>query len=161
MLPATSRVLELADADATVALGARLAQALTADLRPVWVSLRGDLGAGKTTLARGLLRAFGHAGNVKSPTYTLIEPYALADVSVYHLDLYRLADPEELEFLGVRELGEGNAIVLVEWAQRGQGFLPALDLELTLSLHGDGRRAQFTAQTPRGAAILATLETPA
>lgn len=155
-------MLELADADATVALGARLAAAL---LRlggePFCASLTGDLGAGKTTLVRGLLHAMGHAGNVKSPTYTLVEPYEFPGRTVYHLDLYRLADPEELEFLGIRELNAGNAVVLVEWAERGRGFLPPVDLDVALSVSGEGRRAQLSARTARGAAMLAHVELPA
>lgn len=159
MLPAVPRILDLADADATVALGAQLAKALAAQ-RPCCISLAGDLGAGKTTLARGLLRALGHSCNVKSPTYTLVEPYELPGGTVFHLDLYRLADPEELEFLGVRELGEGTSVVLVEWAERGRGFLPAIDLDVALHVVADGRRAQLTAHTARGVAILANLDHP-
>lgn len=155
-------VFDLPDADATVAFGSALAAALTDHrLRPCCISLSGELGAGKTTLARGLLQALGHRGNVKSPTYTLVEPYDLPGVRVIHMDLYRLADPEELEFLGVRELDAGNAVVLVEWAERGQGFLPPIDLEIALELPEKGRRARGMARTARGAAILAALQPPA
>lgn len=158
MQPARTRTLELADADATERLGSALGRAL---LRPCSIWLEGDLGAGKTTLTRGLLRGLGHAGSVKSPTYTLVEPYEFAAGTVYHLDLYRVADPEELEFLGVRELDAGNAVVLVEWPARGAGFLPAPDLVLALAVHGDGRRAQLEARSDRGAQMLDHLELPA
>lgn len=153
----------LPDVAATLALGAQLAAALRRPgARPCCLSLAGDLGAGKTTLVRGLLHALGHAGNVKSPTYTLVEPYAFADGTVYHLDLYRLADPEELEFLGVRELDAPGSVVLVEWAERGRGFLPAIDLEVALAVAGEGRHARLTAHSARGAAMLADIpDTPA
>lgn len=160
--PAHPRVLqrELADTAATEALGAALAGALRQ--RPAVLWLEGDLGAGKTTLVRGLVQALGHAGNVKSPTYTLIEPYVLPSGSLYHLDLYRLHDPEELEFLGVRELtGEpgAGATVLVEWPDRGAGFLPAPDLLIALTVSGAGRAATLTARSARGNALLDHLET--
>lgn len=150
----TDRVLELADADATVGLGATLAGALRP---PLVIWLEGDLGAGKTTLARGLLQALGHWGNVKSPTYTLVESYALAGIHLYHLDLYRLADPEELEFLGLRELVADDAVLLVEWPARGAGFLPPPDLVVALGVAGAGRRARLSARSPRGELLLSTL----
>ena len=152
-----ARTFLLADAEATAALGAALAAVLRA---PLVVWLDGDLGAGKTTLVRGLLRGLGHAGSVRSPTYTLVEPYEAAGTSLYHLDLYRLADPEELEFLGIRELAAGDAVLLVEWPSRGRGFLPAADILLSLAVEGDGRRAVLDARTPRGAALLQSLQYP-
>lgn len=152
--PLPMRTFDLADTAATERLGATLAAVLA---RPCCVWLEGDLGAGKTTLVRALLRTLGHAGSVKSPTYTLIEPYELAAGPVYHLDLYRLADPEELEFLGVRELAGATSVVLVEWPARGAGFLPAADLVVALALHGDGRHARIEARTPCGAAMLQAL----
>lgn len=145
---------ELPDEDATVAFGARLAAAL-GDGAVIY--LHGELGAGKTTLARGLLRALGHTGSVKSPTYTLVEPYAITGRTVFHFDLYRLADPEELEFLGVRDYLQPGAILLIEWPERGEGHLPAPDLELWLEPAGDGRRARWRACNSRGAAIVASL----
>lgn len=145
---------ELPDEDATVALGARLATAL-GDGAVIY--LHGELGAGKTTLARGLLRALGHTGSVKSPTYTLVEPYAITGRTVFHFDLYRLADPEELEFLGVRDYLQPGAVLLIEWPERGEGHLPAPDLELWLEGAGDGRRASWRACNSRGAAIVASL----
>ena len=158
MSPAPTRTLDLADADVTAQFGAAIGRALQ---RPCNIWLEGELGAGKTTLVRGLLRALGHAGSVKSPTYTLVEPYEFAAGTVYHLDLYRLADPEELEFLGVRELDAGLSVVLVEWPERGAGFLSPPDLVLTLSVYGDGRRAVIEARSRRGEEMLTHLELPA
>lgn len=95
--------------------------------------LSGELGAGKTTFCRGFIQAFGHHGKVKSPTYTLIEPYQLADITINHLDLYRLTDPEELEYLGIEDICQDQGICLIEWPERAEGILtePTLSLELT------------------------------
>jgi tRNA threonylcarbamoyladenosine biosynthesis protein TsaE len=140
----------LPDQAGTEALGARLARVPGA----LVIFLHGDLGAGKTTLVRGLLRALGHAGPVPSPTYTLLEPYALRDRHCLHLDLYRLGDPEELDYLGLRELMDGDVLVLIEWPERGAGALPPADLELRLDYDGDGRAATLHAASERGQAAL-------
>lgn len=145
----------LADADATEALGARLATCCRGGLL---VFLHGELGAGKTTLVRGLVHALGHAGAVKSPTYTLVESYRLPTLEVHHLDLYRLADAEELEWLGFRDLLAGEALCLIEWPERGAGVLPAADLHLTLSYHGAARRLAITAPTTPGRRVLQCLQ---
>jgi tRNA threonylcarbamoyladenosine biosynthesis protein TsaE len=145
--------LELADATATERLGARLSACVAA---PFIVYLHGDLGAGKTTLTRGLLRALGHAGPVRSPTYTLVEPYQLA-CPVYHFDLYRLGDPEELELLGVRDYFAGDALTLVEWPEQGGGVLPAPDLDLFLTYRGQERSAHLLARSEAGRRALACL----
>lgn len=143
----------LADASATEALGARLAALQPAGL----ITLEGVLGAGKTTLVRGFLRALGHEGSVKSPTYTLVEPYRVAGRDIYHMDLYRLLDPDELEELGVRDYFAGEAWVLVEWPERGVPVLPTPDLTIRLAPAGEGRRASLCALSERGEAWLETL----
>jgi tRNA threonylcarbamoyladenosine biosynthesis protein TsaE len=125
------------DEPALRALGTELACRLPAQ---AVVYLEGPLGAGKTTLARALIQALGHGGAVRSPTYTLVESYALGDREVHHLDLYRVADPDELEFLGLRELATARALWLVEWAERGGDRLPPPDWVLTLAFAGQGRR---------------------
>ena len=137
----------LADLAATEAAGAALGSALP---RHLVVYLHGELGAGKTTLVRGLLRALGHPGRVPSPTYTLVEPYELGDLELKHLDLYRIADPEELEFLGVREM---EGVVLVEWPERGGHFLPAPDLSCRLAVIPEGRALEAEGLTEPGRAV--------
>lgn len=126
-----------ATAGETAALGAALARAVTP---PCVIAVEGPLGAGKTTLVRGFLRARGHAGVVRSPSYTLLESYALDGATVHHLDLYRLFDPEELEQLGVRDLATADAIWLIEWPRRGGGFLPPFDWYIRIEVEADGRR---------------------
>lgn len=138
--------LHLADAQATEAL----AQALAASApSPVVVHLQGDLGAGKSTLARGWLRALGVQGAIRSPTYTLVERYPLTGGGeAMHLDLYRIGDGAELEFLG---LDDADAVLwLVEWPERGADALPAADLRVELAIDGDGRRCVLTALSPVG-----------
>lgn len=129
----------LADEAATEALGAELAERLPAGT----VFLEGDLGAGKTTLVRGWLRALGHVGAVKSPTYTIVEPYGISGKNVYHFDLYRLSDPEELEIIGGRDYFVTSSLCLVEWPARGEGALPAPDLVIRLAVDGEGRKAEL------------------
>lgn len=125
------------------------------------IFLQGELGAGKTTLTRGILHGLGHVGAVKSPTYTLVEPYELADTTVFHFDLYRLLDPEELELMGYRDYFRADALTLVEWPVRGEPLLPLPDLELTLTTcpvgAGTGRRIELQSRTPHGAGILSRL----
>ena len=146
----------LPDEEAMVAFGQVIADA--SDAHGV-IFLLGDLGMGKTTLSRGILRGCGHQGSVKSPTYTLVEPYAIGDKQVYHFDLYRLSDPEELEFLGIRDYFDEQALCLVEWPDKGRGILPQADLLLSIELEGLGRKLHWTAQTELGQAMADKLET--
>ncbi len=118
------------------------------------IYLQGELGAGKTTLCRGVLQACGHSGAVKSPTYTLVEPYELPTATVYHFDLYRLGDPEELEYMGIRDYFEPGNVCLIEWPDKGQGMLQAPDLELTISVIPAGRRLSLASHTDQGNAVL-------
>lgn len=137
----------LVDLAATEAAGAALGSVLP---RRLVVHLQGELGAGKTTLVRGMLRALGHPGRVPSPTYTLVEPYELGGRELKHLDLYRIADPEELEFLGIREM---EGIVFIEWPERGGHFLPAPDIRCRLSVVPEGRSLDIEGVTDLGRAV--------
>lgn len=140
------------------ALGAALAAGLGAG--GLLVTLAGELGSGKTTLVRGLLRAVGVEGVIRSPTYTLVEPYAAGGRDVYHLDLYRIADPGELELIGIRDLLAHDALVLVEWPERGAGALPTPDLALTLAHAPEGRTIALAPASAPAAAVLASLTLP-
>ena len=142
------------DPEAQLVFGASLAKHLPSRLV---LYLEGDLGTGKTTLARGLLAGLGYRGAVRSPTYTLLEPYELAGARLYHLDLYRLADPRELDYLGLRDLLGEDAIWVVEWPERGSGVLPHADLRITMEYAANGRRLRLSAETPSGQAVLDTL----
>lgn len=144
----------LPDESATSALATRVAATIEAGLV---IYLHGPLGAGKTSFARALLTAFGVGERVKSPTYSLVEGYSAAGRPAWHLDLYRIADPGELEWLGLDALSDPAAVVLVEWPERGHGALPAADLQWHLSYAGDGRHARVMATSGRGRRVLASL----
>lgn len=147
--------VELKDESATVLMGNKLALVVKDG---AIVYLHGDLGAGKTTFTRGVIQGLGHKGNVKSPTYTLVEPYELDLVNAYHFDLYRLGDPEELEFMGIRDYFELNSLCLIEWPEKGAGILPKADLDITLEYVDAGRIITFVANNSKGLSILALLE---
>lgn len=121
------------------------------------IFLHGELGAGKTTFCRGILRGLGHEGAVKSPTFTLVEPYSLGGLQVFHFDLYRLGDPNELEYIGFDDYLESRGLILVEWPERAAGFLPVSDLSLRLQVEDDGRRLSITASTDHGAQVIRQL----
>ena len=121
------------------------------------IFLHGELGAGKTTLVRGFLRGMGYHGTVKSPTYTLVEPYSFGARQAYHFDLYRLTDPQELEYLGLRDFLENAAIFLVEWPARGAGHLPSPDLDVYIDYAGAARQVSVVPHSAAGADIAAQL----
>lgn len=116
--------------------------------------LNGDLGVGKTTLVRGFLRALGYTGKVKSPTYTLVENYSLAERMIYHFDLYRLADPEELEYIGIRDYFNDETICLIEWSEKGQPFIPKPDVEVQIFHDGEARLLELVACSEIGEKFL-------
>ena len=131
----------LADEAASVAFGRSLVAGLNGRAwRDELVFLSGDLGAGKTTIVRGFVQGFGHQGAVKSPTYTLVEPYLFDDVTVYHFDFYRIKDPRELGYMGIDELMQEPAIKLVEWPEQSGNKLPLPDVHIRLTVEGTGRR---------------------
>jgi len=121
---------------------------------PIILFLRGDLGTGKTCFTRYLLEALGVKEKVKSPTYTLVETYAVDHNNIYHFDLYRAADPRELETLGFRDYLQDYALIIIEWAENGHGCLPSADLEIALEALDDGRKASIMALTPKGISVL-------
>ena len=146
--------LYLADEQAMSDFGARIARITQGH---GLIFLKGNLGMGKTTLSRGIIRGLGHAGAVKSPTFTLVEPYEIGDIRAFHFDLYRLVDPEELEYLGIRDYFEDDALCLIEWPEKGAGFLPKPDLTITISPQDSGRSLNILSQGSRGEAWCAAL----
>ncbi|MFT4862010.1 MAG: tRNA threonylcarbamoyladenosine biosynthesis protein TsaE [Pseudohongiellaceae bacterium] len=158
----------LADEEATLAFGTNLARATFAN--PVAgpdteqpdlgvqtlggvIHMHGDLGAGKTTLARGFMRGYGVKGAIKSPTYTLVEPYELRHCQLYHLDLYRLGSADEVEYLGIQDYFHDNSVCLIEWPDKGGDRLPPADLSLYLSSNGTGRALHCRIESDKGALI--------
>ncbi len=146
-------VWNLADEEATLRAGKALGEVMLAGV----IFLEGNLGMGKTTLTRGLIQGLGHRGAVKSPTYTLVEPYQLDGRQIYHFDLYRLSEPEELEYMGIRDYFDQDALCLVEWAERGEGMLPTPDLEIKLEPLEQGRKLSLFAMTAKGRDLLQQL----
>jgi tRNA threonylcarbamoyladenosine biosynthesis protein TsaE len=145
----------LPDEAATIAFGQEVLDALPVDLAGWTLLLHGELGAGKSTFARALIRAAGHSGPVPSPTYTLVEPYSLSRGNIYHVDLYRVSDEEELRYLGWNELENGCRIV--EWPDRAPGITEQADLALTLTYEGEGRTADLVGLSDRGKILVSRL----
>lgn len=145
----------LADEKATLSFGRTIAECCPCGIK---IHLYGDLGAGKTTLVRGLIQTFLPETKIKSPTYTLVEDYDVSAAKnnpntlkhIYHFDLYRLGDPEELEYIGGRDYFSADAVCLVEWPQRGKGWLSKPDLEITIKYQEDGRDVELVAHTEKG-----------
>jgi tRNA threonylcarbamoyladenosine biosynthesis protein TsaE len=149
--------VELPDEAATIAFAARVAGALPCRLDGLTMLLEGDLGTGKSTFARALITALGHSGPVPSPTYTLVEPYEVPSGQIFHVDLYRVSDEEELRYLGWNELDSGFR--LVEWPDRAPSIADEADLALALAYHAPGRRARLEARSATGQAILGKIRT--
>jgi len=143
--------LNLSGETATLALGAALSRALTPGQV---IYLEGDLGSGKTTLVRGVLRGLGHAGNVKSPTFTLVELYVISSLTVHHFDFYRFNQPEEYLDAGLDEYFQGEAICFVEWPDKAGAYLAPADMRISLALAGEGRQIVFSPLTEAGQACL-------
>ncbi|WP_328185730.1 tRNA (adenosine(37)-N6)-threonylcarbamoyltransferase complex ATPase subunit type 1 TsaE [Marinobacter sp. OP 3.4] len=156
----SEREMWLADEAATVKNGKNLANAVkwVSSGQGIVIFLHGTLGAGKTTFSRGFIQGLGHQGAVKSPTYTLVEPYEQLEPATWHFDLYRLGDPEELEFMGIRDYLTPGNVCLVEWPERGAGILPEPDLDLTLTPEGEGRSLRMVSRTDTGQALLDRLQ---
>ena len=146
-------IIPLKNETETAAIGAKVASCLKGS---EVIYLKGELGAGKTTLVRGALNKLGFVGNVKSPTYTIVEPYSIDSHVVYHFDLYRLNDPEELESLGIRDYCDGQSICFFEWPEKGGNLLPNADINLLLSYTEEGRNVELTTISEVGKSILAT-----
>lgn len=143
--------MHLPDEAATYALGARLARVIEPGLA---LYLHGDLGSGKTTLARGLIRGLGFQGRVKSPSYALVELYTVSRLNLYHFDFYRFKDPKEWRDAGFNEYFNDASVCLVEWPEKAAGLLPAADLDIALQFAGDGRDLSIRAGTESGKACL-------
>ena len=149
----------LPDEAATIAIGSGLADVLKSATvqQTLVVYLNGDLGAGKTTLSRGFVRGMGHVGNVKSPTYTLVEPYELGEWRVFHFDLYRLADAEELEYMGIRDYFNNDCCCFIEWPEKGTGLLAKADLIINLAYQDEQRVIKLQAESVHGENVMTAL----
>lgn len=154
-------ILRAADEAAMQSIGRILAASLPAGTAELLLTLQGELGAGKTTLARALLRGLGVGGAVKSPTYTLVEPYETGSGRLLHFDLYRLASPDELEWLGYRDLREGSRLALVEWPEQAAGHLGTADISTQIEYDGAGRLLTLRAGSAAGERWLEALATQA
>jgi len=147
--------LELGSEADTQSLGEMIGQHLTT---PFVCYLHGDLGAGKTRLVRAIIQSLGYSGNVKSPTYTLVEPYEFEQFNIYHFDLYRLSDPEELDFLGIRDYFDQQSVSFIEWPDKGKGWLAEADLSIFMEFNGNGRNFRLLAHTQTGKKLLYKLK---
>ena len=147
-------IITLKNETETTEIGSKLASCLKGG---EVIYLKGELGTGKTTLVRGVLNRLGHAGNVKSPTYTIVEPYLIDSHVIYHFDLYRLDDPEELESLGIRDYCDGQSICFFEWPEKGGNLLPNADINLELTYLENTREVEFTSKSDVGKTILKQL----
>ena len=147
-------IITLKNETETTEIGSKLASCLKGG---EVIYLKGELGTGKTTLVRGVLNRLGHTGNVKSPTYTIVEPYLIDSHVIYHFDLYRLDDPEELESLGIRDYCDGQSICFFEWPEKGGNILPNADINLELTYLENTREVKFTAKSDVGKTILKQL----
>jgi tRNA threonylcarbamoyladenosine biosynthesis protein TsaE len=146
----------LMDEQATLALGEEIARILTPGML---ICLSGDLGSGKTTLIRGLLRGLGFVGKVKSPTFTLVESYVISNLYLYHFDFYRFNSPDELTNLGFRDYFNETTVCLVEWPEKAAGLLPRADIEIRLSIKDNGRDVELRGNSPKGRQALQSLPT--
>lgn len=148
------------DEKAMLAFGAELIQAICRidATGAIILYLNGNLGAGKTTLSRGMIQALGYTGKVKSPTYTLVEEYLLSEKRIYHFDLYRLSDPEELEFMGIRDYFAHDCICLIEWAEKGRHLLPTPDLSINIHYDDNARHVELNALSEQGKNIILQLK---
>jgi tRNA threonylcarbamoyladenosine biosynthesis protein TsaE len=152
-----TEILSVGSAEQMQVLGRAIGAAVDATDGTFIIALEGELGAGKTTLVGGILRSYGVAGPVRSPTYTLIEPYETARRAIYHLDLYRLTDPGEVEPLGIRDLLTGSALLMIEWPSRATGAIPAADLGIEIAYPAagtDGRQVRLTPHSLNGANVV-------
>jgi len=147
--------LDLKDEQATQQLGELIAAHLSC---PLTCYLQGELGVGKTRLVRAIIQSLGYSGNVKSPTYTLVEPYQLDSITVYHFDLYRLSDPEELDYLGIRDYFDLQSVAFIEWPDKGKGWLANADIAISLKFNGQGRICKLHANTDSGISLLQKLK---
>ena len=164
----TQLILELVGEATMLQFGESIAAAITAALaqqratempdQALLIALQGDLGVGKTTLSRGILTGLGHIGSVKSPTYTLVEPYELSLGTVCHFDFYRLIDAEELEYMGFQDYLVGSRLCLIEWPERGAGFMPEADILIEIIQQGDGRLLTLGGASERAARIISQLD---
>lgn len=144
----------LADEAAVIEAGRAIARSAEAGTS---IFLSGELGAGKTTFTRGIARALGHDGAVKSPTYTLVEPYRNLRLPFYHFDLYRLGDPEEIEFMGIRDYFTADALLVLEWPEKAEAFLPQPDLHVMINVLGESREFVLQAHSDKGVRCMEAL----